>query len=547
MSTGIGSLAVQIVGTTTGLSASLKQAGMQLKSFKADVDKDGGLKSLTISGGIDKEAGGIKTAFAGIGTFIASQLLSGIRSGLDGMRDLVHESIKLGAELEDSLVKFEVLLGSEEKAKQLVSDIRVFAKQTPLNSREMNDAAGLLLTNGVEQDQIIPTISMLGDIATASNSPLKEMGMLYSQVRSKGKVYAEETMHFSERGIGLNKLLAESLGKTTAEVIQLTADGKISFSMFQKALRDSTSEGGRFFGMMNKRGQTFNGLKSTLTDTFQNAASEFGTILIEELDLKGLLKELTSGFEQATGDKSGLRTFVKEFKPIVWEFAKVSVDFLHAAKWLMEFVTPALKFTSDLMIAIDRFGDYVYEFTFSVDKQKGELSTTGRGDFAGGNNFGDFFDPADMEYFGQELGKGRKALEIEAEKLSADDMKRVQSIRDAYNPIGEMTRKIADLQRLKDLGGFAERPDMFNFAIADTVKPFLKDYTDATQRMAPNAERGGVEAASILAAASTDSARDIGQETVNAINELKRINEKQLETARMVADAIKNAQLLGVR
>lgn len=72
--------------------------------------------------------------------------------------------------------------------------------------------------------------------------------------------------------MGFNPLttVAENAGMTMAEVYDAISDGKISVEQVTEAMQQMTSEGGQYFGLMEKQSQTLNGQLSTLSDNVQN-------------------------------------------------------------------------------------------------------------------------------------------------------------------------------------------------------------------------------------------------------------------------------------
>lgn len=544
MSNKIGSLAVQITGSTTGLSAALSDAQSKTQKFHSSLKTD--LQPLKIGDDLGKRiggGGGVRSAFAGIGTFIASEIVSGVKSGMGALKDFIGESINLAADMESTLTTFEVFLNSAEEARSLNADLQELAKRTALSPQQVNDSAKTLLGGGFNKDQVAPITEMLGHY---SIDGVKELSILLTQVSGKGQLYAEEAQQFAEKGIGIYQILGKAFGKTDGEMRSMVSAGKVSSKMLIESMHLATQEGGKFHGMLDKQGQNFHGLKATLDATFQESSRAFGKILMDELDLKGLVKELTGTFDLAGGEDGGLRKFVKEFKPIVWDFAKCSVDLLKAAKWLMDFTQPALHFANDLRTAIDKFGDYVFIFSSSVDKQSGEVDDKGAGDYSGDTGTGGFFDPFSEEFQNQKPD-AKGGIPGLVDGLGQDHIAKIKSVMADYNPLAALQERISDLHRIKDLGGFKDNPDAFNFAVGKELKDALKDYMGEQKSLAQNAAQGSVEAASIIASANADNARDIEQETIQAIHELDRTQAKQLEIMRLIHGAVAGKQLLGIK
>jgi tape measure domain-containing protein len=145
------------------------------------------------------------------------------------------------------------MLGDAAKAKELFADIRELAAKTPLETKDLADAAKSLLGVGIAADQIVPTLKALGDLAGGQGEKLQRVAQIYGKVREEGKVSVETLQQLAENGIPLTDAFAKVLKKSAAEVRGLAEEGKVGFSDFQRAILSATGEGGRFFGLMDER------------------------------------------------------------------------------------------------------------------------------------------------------------------------------------------------------------------------------------------------------------------------------------------------------
>ena len=66
---------------------------------------------------------------------------------------------------EQAKVAFSTMLGSAEAGKRMFADLQKFAASTPLQLTTLQDASRTLLAFGVQGEQVIPTLRMLGDAA----------------------------------------------------------------------------------------------------------------------------------------------------------------------------------------------------------------------------------------------------------------------------------------------------------------------------------------------------------------------------------------------
>lgn len=194
--------------------------------------------------------------------------------------------VSLAANLERTETQFGTLLGSAEKAKQMVADLSAFSASTPFQMDGLTQTAKTLLAFGVTQEQVIPTMKALGDVAAASGADLNDLGNIYGKVRARGVLMTESLDQFNERAIPVGAELAKMFGKTESEIRDMASSGQISFADLQQAMVNMTSQGGMAFGGMAAQSQTLGGLWSTLSDNISLALTEIGVAIVDGFDLK---------------------------------------------------------------------------------------------------------------------------------------------------------------------------------------------------------------------------------------------------------------------
>lgn len=213
---------------------------------------------------------------------------------------LAGMALKSSASLETLQVSFESMLGSADKARETVKELVDFTARTPFQLEGVGKSAKQLLAFGVTSKDLLPTLSVLGDISAGANVPLTEMAAIFGKIKAKGKAYTEELLQMSDRGIPIIDILAKKFGVTKEAVFDAASKGKISFKIIQDAMGEMTSKGGIFFKQMDRQSRTMAGLFSTLKDNVVLALAELGDTLVETLDLKELLKDTIAGIQSAT-------------------------------------------------------------------------------------------------------------------------------------------------------------------------------------------------------------------------------------------------------
>ena len=206
------------------------------------------------------------------------------------------------AKFEQYITSFEVMLGSYEKANRLMDDLNDFAAKTPLELGDVTKSTQLLLNYGVAQDEVITKLQQLGDVSQGSAEKMNRVALAYGQMVAKQKVTGEELRQMTEAGVPMTQALADALGVTTAQLSKMIEKGEVGIPTLNKALEQLTSEGGKFFGMMDKQSQTAMGLFSTLKDNIAMFARDVGEESFEYLkselqDLMNTISEMKESGE----------------------------------------------------------------------------------------------------------------------------------------------------------------------------------------------------------------------------------------------------------
>lgn len=207
---------------------------------------------------------------SGIGRIVGTlAVLGGIKS-----------IVQMGADLEQSKISFDVLLGSAEKARIMLAGINKFANDTPYENKGLIDNAKLMLAFGTSAEKILPNLKMIGDIGMGNAEKMSSLTLAYAQMSSAGKLQGQDLLQMVNAGFNPLQELTKMTGKTMGVLRKEMEGGKISAEMVEAAFHHATSKGGMFFGMMDKMSQTASGKFSTLVGTLRQTGAEIGLKLL---------------------------------------------------------------------------------------------------------------------------------------------------------------------------------------------------------------------------------------------------------------------------
>lgn len=198
---------------------------------------------------------------------------------------------KLAGDFEQTETAFEVLIGDADKARQKIAELQQFAASTPFNFANVADLSKRLMAYEVTADELIPTMTILGNIAAGvGKDKLPQLVLAFGQVKSATRLTGAELRQFTEAGVPLISELAKHFGTTSAEIKKMVENGKVGFKDVEKALQNLTGEGGRLNNMMQRQAGTLLGMFSNLVDNLQILAIEVG-----KRGLLGKAKEFLTG------------------------------------------------------------------------------------------------------------------------------------------------------------------------------------------------------------------------------------------------------------
>lgn len=208
-------------------------------------------------------------------------------------------AVVMAGRLEQSEAAFTTLLGSVGKAKSLLGELRDFAAHTPFEFAGLQDASRKLLAFGFQAEELIPTMTSVGDAVSGLGGGAEEINSVVralGQMKAKGKVSAEEMNQLAEIGIAGFQLIADKLGITIPEAMKKSEQGAIDATTGISAILEGLNK--KFAGGMESQSKRLIGLFSTLKDNVAISLTELGKTLIETFDLKEVIRNLTDSLQR---------------------------------------------------------------------------------------------------------------------------------------------------------------------------------------------------------------------------------------------------------
>jgi tape measure domain-containing protein len=295
---------------TRGLKAAVSQAksaGQQFKTAFSDANR-----------AINETSGALKTAqkdFKDFERIVSGILLSQAFYGANtAIQEATASLVGFMTDMEKAQISMEYFLGDPEMAKGFIANMKDFAAETSFNTQQAMNLSKKLLNASFQATEVRDIMERLNDTAAVSGmsaDTIDRIVLAMTQMKTSGKIMGTELRQLAEANIPVYKILAEQLGMTGEEILnigELKVPSDIGIAAIFQGLE-------KFDGAALKAAQTMTGLWETIKDD--------GLILGEQIfagpygALKKFLTVWRNGMEKARSyvTKGGLGRVLEEMVP----------------------------------------------------------------------------------------------------------------------------------------------------------------------------------------------------------------------------------------
>ncbi len=251
-----GSVTIEVELTKEQLEAGLKSLNKDLETL----EKPASSLSKKISNGF--------SSIGKVATKAGTALTVGLTTPLIA---LGTAGVKYNAQMEDFQANLTTLLGSADKASEMLNTLKEMANTTPFETTDLLEATQMMLGFGLQADKTTGYLQTLGDISMGNSEKLMSLTRAFSQIGASGKATMEDINQMIDAGFNPLQIMSEKTGKSMATLRDEVSEGKVSFEDIAGAMQTATSEGGRYYNAMEKASQTMNGKLSTAMDALNTA------------------------------------------------------------------------------------------------------------------------------------------------------------------------------------------------------------------------------------------------------------------------------------
>lgn len=288
------------------IGADTSELKKQLNSTKRQIHSAFGSDFLRVS---NRAA----LAIAGIGAAIAA---AGVKA------------VEAAGKLQNVQTAFTNMLGSAQKAAAFTKELQGFAAATPFEFNQVTSAAQKFLAFGFTAEQVIPTLTAVGDAAAGVGlgaDGIDRVTLALGQMAAKSRIQSDEMLQLTEAGIPAWQMLADKIGKSVPEVMDMVSKGAVDAATGINALVEGMNQ--KFGGMMEQQSHTIQGTWSTLMDGIDQTAAQVGLRLAENFNVTGIFESLgntMNDFAQAV-QTSGIAEAFRTAIPTEFQIAIIGI------------------------------------------------------------------------------------------------------------------------------------------------------------------------------------------------------------------------------
>jgi tape measure domain-containing protein len=194
------------------------------------------------------------------------------------------KAIDLSSELQRSEAKFEVFLGDLQSAKNLLADIRDLSGRSPVSFQAGQRAVATMLQFGVASDGIMTRLEQIAEATGGNSERMESLALAYAQVTAAGRLMGQENIQLLNAGFSPLLLISEKTGESMTSLKKKMEDGAISAEMVTQILVESTSEGGKFFGLLDRTAAKPVGALMRLNNEFEKLLTNLGDATLSSFE-----------------------------------------------------------------------------------------------------------------------------------------------------------------------------------------------------------------------------------------------------------------------
>jgi tape measure domain-containing protein len=285
------------------VEAEVARAIENFKKLEGGLDRATG-KGEKLGDALDGAGDAAKNAARGVGDITkAVGSLAEVAVALKALsvvKDIGAFALETADSFQTARNEFGTLLGDMKAGAGLFNEIKAFNDKTPFNLDTLTQTTNVLIAAKVPLKDLQGQLTKFGDLARGNSQKMTSYVNAFSQASAKGKADMQVLNTYLHQGVPILDALAKNFGVTTAEIVEMSSKGQISFADFSKALDGLTASGGMYFGGMELASKSLAAMQEGLGEAVKSLAASFGdTLLPAATWVLGALTDITNAINDS--------------------------------------------------------------------------------------------------------------------------------------------------------------------------------------------------------------------------------------------------------
>ena len=221
----------------------------------------------------------------GVGSGIWSMVKGALPAlGVAGAVAAGGNILNKGMDREVQVSNFQQFIPDTKLANQTFSNLNQWGNDTIYKNSDVLKV-GAKVAEQFGAARVMPQMKMYGDLAGGNAEDLAGIARTMGQIKGVGRLQGDELNELANHGIlGLQEEIAKLKGVSVSAFYQMKEKGLISFQDVQNAMEAMTSEGGKYFGRLDRMSQTTFGRVQKLWGTIEEKLAGLGTMSLPSMN-----------------------------------------------------------------------------------------------------------------------------------------------------------------------------------------------------------------------------------------------------------------------
>jgi len=228
----------------------------------------------------------LKMAGANVGL---EQIVDGMKKIGETLVEVITDSAKKAAEIQtEEFPFFQILKDSGAEARDVLEGMNSLWQQFGVVSNTaLAKAAQSLLLIGTPAENISARLTELSKVAVGTGVSLEDMASAYQRLRQAITNETEPMIRgmggFGQATAAILQTLEDHFGVTQGQLLAMFKAGQITFADLNRALRETSEEGGRFANSFEEKRNTFEGAVEAMKTAWEGFEATIGKPILDPL------------------------------------------------------------------------------------------------------------------------------------------------------------------------------------------------------------------------------------------------------------------------